>query len=190
LSKNYWQGKQIRLRALEDADLERYIAERAQPDSIRQWYEDELLFPASEKEVRKSYDEALEEFSKDDKRIFIIETRSGEYLGEISVWNTKKRAMVFRYGIFLVEDARGKRYGKEALTIVLDYYFNELNYQKCDPTVYSFNKKSQAFHESMGFILEGRLRNDVYTRGEYHDMLVYGMLKDEFNKLHKHEFPV
>ena len=54
MSKNYWQGKQIRLRALEDADLERYIAERAQPDSIRQWYEDELLFPASEKEVRKS----------------------------------------------------------------------------------------------------------------------------------------
>lgn len=188
MGKNYWENKGIRLRAIEEKDLDIYIKQRNNPDSIRQWYEDEILFPESAMDVKRKFEECLIEFGKDDKRIFIIETLDEEYAGEISVWYTKKKHGVFRYGIFLEEQFRGKGYGKQALIIVMDYYFNELNYQKASPTVYSYNTNSQAFHENFGFTLEGRLINDVYSRGVYHDMLYYGMIKDTFNKLHRHDF--
>jgi RimJ/RimL family protein N-acetyltransferase len=188
LAKNYWEAKDIRLRAAEEKDLERYLSERSAPDSIRQWYEDELLFPESAEEIKKSFEEALIEFSKDDKRIFIIETLAGDYVGEIDVWYTKRKSGVFRYGIFLEECARGKGFGKQALVIVMDYYFNELNYRKASPTVYSFNKNSQLFHEKLGFTFEGKLVDDVYSRGKYHDMLYYALFKEKFNELYKHDF--
>ena len=47
-------------------------------------------------------------------------------------------------------------------------------------SVYSFNQPSQKLHESLGFTLEGRLRRMIYTNGEFHDLLMYGITKEEF----------
>jgi RimJ/RimL family protein N-acetyltransferase len=186
---NYWTRKNIKLRAFEDKDLEKYVSERNNPDCVRQLYEDYIEFPLSELEVRKSIDSYISTFKEGDKRLFVIEEISSEeYAGEVSVWDANRRNGVFKYGIFLDEKFRGKGYAADALIIVMDYYFNELNYQKCAPTVYSSNALSQHFHEKLGFIKEGELRNDVYNRGKYHNMICYGMLKNEFAKLYKHEF--
>ncbi|MDR2939903.1 MAG: GNAT family N-acetyltransferase [Clostridiales bacterium] len=186
--KNYWQGKKIKLRAFEEKDIQKYISTRNNPDSIRQYYEDYIEFPMSESELRETIEKYTRTFIHDDRRLFVIENPEGAYAGELSIWHTHRRNGVFRYGIFLDDKMRGMGYGKEALIIALDYYFNELNYQKCSPMAYSFNINSQKFHESFGFIKEGQLRNDIYARGSYHDMIYYGMLKDEFNKLYKHDF--
>jgi RimJ/RimL family protein N-acetyltransferase len=104
----------------------------------------------------------------------------------VYVWFTQTRERFFRYGIQIDEAYRKKGYAAEALVIVLDYYFNELNYQKCCPTAYEFNKRSQAFHERFGFVKEGVLRNEVFTRGKYYSMVYYGLLRDEFNAKYKH----
>lgn len=186
MQKNYWQAEHVRLRALEDKDLQMYLDERNPPDSMREWYEDRILTPSSETELKEEFAKTRDEFNRDDKKIFIIETNSMEYAGEISVWHTDKRNRYFRYGIFLKEEYRGKGYAKEALVIVLDYYFNELGFNKCSPTVYEYNKNSQKFHERFGFVLEGKLRGEVYTRGKYYDMYYYGMSNAEFNSLYKH----
>ncbi len=186
--KNYWQGKKIKLRAFEEKDIQKYLDERNDPDSVRQLYEDYIEFPLSENEMRNSIENYLRSLNGNDKRLFVIENFDGEYVGEISIWYTHRRNGVFRYGIFLDERMRGKGYAGDALTVVLDFYFNELNYQKCSPTVYEFNLNSQKFHKKMGFIEEGRLRSDVFVRGKYHDMIYYGMLRDEFNQKYKHEF--
>jgi len=183
---NYWQTEKIRLRAPENHDLERYISKKADPNSVRQLLYDIIEPPASEADIRKNFENALTEFGKGDKRIFIIETLAGEYAGEICIWFTDLRNRVFKYGIFLEDNFRGQHIGHDALVIVLDYYFNELGYNKASPTVYEFNKASAKFHEKFGFKHEGCLRGEVYTRGQYFDMHCYGMLKTEFNALYKH----
>lgn len=35
-------------------------------------------------------------------------------------------------------------------------------------------------HRKCGFIEEGCLRQDIYSKGRFHDMLVMGILKQEF----------
>ena len=186
MTKSYWESENIRIRAIEDADIDRFVKNRHETDWEGRWLEDSLEFPESDKEAKKILVKYVKELSKDDKRFLIIETLTGEYVGSIDIWYTRQRIGNFRYGINLESEHRRKGYGKEALIIILDYYFNELNYQKCSPTVYEYNTASQAFHEKFGFLREGTLRNEVYTRGKYHAMIHYGMLKDEFNKLYKH----
>jgi len=186
MSGNYWESKNIRIRAAEEADIQRFTDRRNSIDREGQWLEDSLEFPLSEEEARKDIIDYINELSKDDKRFLIIETLAGDYAGYIDVWYTRRRIGNFRYGIKLEPEHRRKGYGKEALIILLDYYFNELNYNKCSPTVYEYNTGSQAFHEEFGFIREGALRSEVYSRGKYHSMIYYGMLKEEFNKLYKH----
>ena len=61
------------------------------------------------------------------------------------------------------------------------YYFDELRYQKVVAEVYGFNETSISFHESFGFVLEGRLRRMLYTGGVYHDILMFGMTSEEFS---------
>jgi len=186
VAKYYWESDKIRIRAIEEADVQRFVGRRNKIDSEGQWLEDSLEFPLSEEGSRKELLDYIEQLSKDDKKFFIIETLAGSYVGSVDVWFTRTRIGIFRYGIRLEPEHRRKGYGKEALIIILDYYFNELGYQKCGPMVYEYNTASQAFHENFGFIREGALRNEIYSRGRYHSMIYYGMLKDEFNQLYRH----
>ena len=185
MSKNFWESGQIRVRAAEEADLSFLIEMRKNPDGVRQWYEDEVMFPLSEKDIRDSFINDLNDFYKGDKKLFILETIEGEYAGQLQVWEVNRRAGVFRHGLFLEEKYRGRGIAKEALAIVLDFYFNELNYRKCSPYVYSYNVRSQKFHENFGFKQEARIKDEHYTRGVYHDLLYYSLFKDEFNLLQK-----
>ena len=189
MRNNYWEGKDIRLRALEAHDIDRFVEMRNDPDSEGKWFYDRLLFPESAEDMRKQYADLLLDL-KGDKSYFIIETLDGEVAGNIGVWHTQRREGIFRYGVFIEEEHRRKGYGRQALIIVLDYYFNELNYQKCSATVYEYNKRSQEFQERFGFVREGSLRNELYTRGSYYDEIYYGMLREEFNGMYKHWFSV
>ena len=184
MKKNFWESERIRVRSAEEADLVFLVESRKSPDSLRQWYEDEILFPLSEKEARDGFTSDLSDFYKDDKKLFILETLNADYAGQLQIWQVNRRAGVFRHGIFLEEEYRGKGFAKEALLIVLDFYFNELNYRKCNPYVYSYNKHSQKFHENFGFKLEARVKEEHFTRGVYHDLLYYSLFREEFNKLY------
>ena len=39
-------------------------------------------------------------------------------------------------------------------------------------------------YRKAGFVEEGRLRQAMYREGVYHDILVMGLLRDEFEALH------
>jgi|GEM_PF-885692 len=184
MREKFWESGRVRVRAAEEADLNFLTAARKTPDSLRQWYEDELTAPPSEKEMRDAFVGDLADFYKDDKRLFMLETPDAEYAGQLQIWQVNRRAGVFRHGLFMEEGFRGRGLAKEALVIVLDFYFNELNYRKCNPYVYSYNARSQAFHERFGFKREAVIKEEHYSRGRYHDLYYYSLFKDEFNELH------
>lgn len=90
---------------------------------------------------------------------------------------------VFKYGLRILRPYWRRGYARESITIVLRYYFHELRYQKVTAIVYSFNERSRRLHESLGFVLEGRLRRMVYTDGTLHDELYFGLTREEFDEL-------
>ena len=215
IRKNFWQTERIKLRAAEEPDLNILVKYGKSPDSVRQWYEDEMLFPYSEKETKELFLDDINNYYKDDKKLFIIEAAGGtkdapaggadeaaggpvnapangvsatvdfEYAGQLSVWHANRRSGVFRHGIFLEELFRGRGLAKEALVIAMDFYFNELGYRKVCPYIYPYNANSLKFHEKLGFTFEARLKEEHFTRNGYHDVLYYSLFKDDFNALHR-----
>lgn len=176
---NIFEGKLIRLRGVEAEDWEYFY--REDQDSEPGRLTDEIWFPNTKARAREWTEEiAKRQKVENDEYIFMIETVAGVTVGVLSTHAVNKRCGTFRYGIALAPDHRRKGYGAEAIRLLLNYYFNERRYQKVNAEVYSFNTPSMRLHERLGFMLEGCLRRMIYTGGEYHDVLVYGLTKEEF----------
>ncbi|MSP21498.1 MAG: N-acetyltransferase [Dehalococcoidia bacterium] len=50
-------------------------------------------------------------------------------------------------------------------------------------TVAAFNPRAIRCYEKVGFTIEGRMRDHRHAAGRYHDTLLMGLLRDEFEGL-------
>ncbi len=73
-----------------------------------------------------------------------------------------------------------KGYGTESLNLFLEYVFTVLGLHRIKSCVYAYNEGSLALHKKCGFVQEGVERSATYKRGEYHDVVLFGLLKDEY----------
>jgi RimJ/RimL family protein N-acetyltransferase len=77
---------------------------------------------------------------------------------------------------------REKGYGTEAARLTLAFAFQELNMHRVQATVFSYNRRSMAMFERLGFQHEGAFREFIHRDGQRYDMLLYGILRREFEK--------
>uniref|UniRef100_A0A7C5RIP4 N-acetyltransferase n=1 Tax=Fervidobacterium thailandense TaxID=1008305 RepID=A0A7C5RIP4_9BACT len=77
---------------------------------------------------------------------------------------------------YVSAEVRGKGYGKRMLEFALSYARNEMNLHRLTAEVYEYNIPSIKLLESVGFELEGRLREAKYHEGRYWDILVFGKI--------------
>lgn len=74
-------------------------------------------------------------------------------------------------------------YGFEAKVLVLRYAFYELRFQKYNIRCLATNEPMIRHAERLGCQREGRIRRQVYTEGQYHDELIFGLTREEFDNL-------
>jgi RimJ/RimL family protein N-acetyltransferase len=173
-----WQGKRVRLRALEPADWETYFAWNHDDEQARNL--ESIPFPQSREAVKQwAAQEALRTPDEDNFR-FVVENHAGEVVGDLTTHHCNRRVGTFGYGITIRRDQRGKGYAAEAIALVLRYYFRERRYQKVTVSVFDFNGASIRLHEKLGFQREGRLRRTAFTKGRFCDELLYGLTAEEF----------
>ncbi|MBE6935716.1 MAG: GNAT family N-acetyltransferase [Ruminococcaceae bacterium] len=185
MKRNYWMGEKIRLRALEASDAEsEYYAVTPESDSESERMGDSISFPVSPEHMNEVINEMSQHEPVDDEIWLIIEDMDGEVVGNINTHSCNRRMGHFRYGIDIGYRWRGMGYGREAVLLIMKYFFTELRYRKCTVGIYEFNEASVAFHESLGFKLEGRIRDMVFTNGRFYDEFYYGMTSDEFLELY------
>jgi RimJ/RimL family protein N-acetyltransferase len=177
MARNEFEGKLIRLRAMEPEDQE--ASHASEPDTELDRLVDQTRLPSSRAAGRQQADQAVEG-PETDRTELVIETLNGEAVGSLSVGHADRRNRVFGYGIGLGRDHWRKGYGTEAVLLLLRFYFGELGYQKVDVGVYDFNQASIRFHEALGFQHEGRRRRACFTDGGYHDLVLLGMTAEEF----------
>ena len=175
-----WQGKRVRLRAIEPADWAVYFAWNQDDDQARGV--SNIPFPQSQEAVRQWAEHEATRKPEGDAFRFVIENEHGEMVGDLTTHHCDPRVGCFSYGITIRREHRRNGYAAEAIALVLRYYFQELRYQKATVSVYSlkFNEASARLHEKLGFQLEGRIRRTVFTKGEHFDELVYGITAEEF----------
>lgn len=175
-----WQGPRVRLRAFTVEDWETYHAWNVDDAQARNL--DQIHFPQSAAAARQWAEREAAREPRDDNFRFVIENEHGEVVGDLSTHDCDPRVGTFSYGISIRPDQRGKGYAREAISLVLRYYFMEKRYQKATVTIFSFNEPSVRLHEQLGFQLEGRIRRMAYTAGAHHDALIYGITGEEYSQ--------
>lgn len=173
-----WQGERVTLRAMVPADWEH--CHRWDQDTDIQRLCDTTYFPRSPEAARAWAQEAATRTSVNDQFRWMIETTHGEVVGTINTHSCDRRNGTFRYGLAIAREHQRRGYGRDAVALVLHYYFCELRYQKVNVAVYSFNEPSMRLHEHLGFLLEGQLRRTIYTQGQFFDDILYGMTAEEY----------
>lgn len=89
------------------------------------------------------------------------------------------RSWEFRILIFH-PDYLGKGIGTEATRLVVEYGFGRLNAHRIWLGVNADNKGAVACYKQAGFKPEGRLRDEIFCYGKYHDAIRMGILEGEF----------
>ncbi len=85
------------------------------------------------------------------------------------------------FGIMIGEPtARGKGYGTEAASLMLDYAFTILDLHSVNLTVAGFNHAAQAAYRKAGFRECGRLRDHIRFAGKWWDQVWMDCLAHEF----------
>jgi RimJ/RimL family protein N-acetyltransferase len=75
---------------------------------------------------------------------------------------------------------RDKGYGSEAQMALLHHAFDTMNLRKLWAVIYGFNKGSQAYHAKCGYQVEGVQRGHIFADGEYHDLILMGVFREDW----------
>lgn len=178
---NLWVGERIRLRAAEPGDAGDFFKWSADYDTESDRCCDVVHFPRSFGAMTAHVEALSKQEPENDGFFWIMENEQGESAGCINTFGCDRRVGAFSYGLGVRREFRGRGYAKEAVRLVLRYYFQELNYQKATVRVYSFNARSLGLHRALGFTQEGVLRRTAFTAGRLYDEVVFGMTREEFD---------
>jgi RimJ/RimL family protein N-acetyltransferase len=176
-----FRAEHIRLTALTPDGLPTMAHWYEDPEFLR-LYDSRPAYPKTEAELGKWLEEVAQ-----DKNTFVFAVRpldSDELLGYLELDGVDWQHGVCGMGLgFGEETNRGRGYGYEATQLGLRYAFHELNLHRVQVTVFSYNHRSLALVDKVGFRREGVFRERLQRDGKRHDMFLYGMLRHEWEAL-------
>ncbi|POZ63722.1 GNAT family N-acetyltransferase [Chromobacterium alticapitis] len=106
----------------------------------------------------------------------------GEIAGSCSLHGISQAHCYARVGYWLADCHVGKGAMLRALTQLLDQAFGELGLHRVELGCAPENVRSCKVAESLGFRLEGELRDAQWLNGRFWNMRCYGLLAEEWKK--------
>jgi RimJ/RimL family protein N-acetyltransferase len=82
------------------------------------------------------------------------------------------------------EKNRGHGYGKEALTMALDYCWRHLNLNRVGLIVFRNNPRAISAYKAAGFRVEGRLKKFFFIDGAWVDVLLMAAFRPSRQRRH------
>ena len=127
---------------------------------------------------------AIENQGKPDWR-FALCTLDGERpIGEVFLKSIDHGNRTAEFGIFIGDPADwGKGYGTDALNAVCDFGFGRLDLARIYLLTRADNAGGLRSYAKAGFQVEGTMRSAVFSEGRRHDIVVMGLLRDEWEAL-------
>ncbi|WP_211748810.1 GNAT family protein [Paenibacillus sp. Marseille-Q4541] len=172
---NWFHGSKVRLAAAIQQDAQTLAAYTEDYEYLRNLDTDyavpQTVQEAGPKSVRR--DNGVEFMLRtidEDRLIGFVALHSIE-------WNNQAAKLAI--GIGKAKD-RGKGYGSDALGIILRYAFHELNLNRISLDVISYNEVAYHAYKKAGFVEEGRMRSAVLRGGKSYDLIIMGMLREEW----------
>lgn len=169
----FLEGEKVDLRTVEEEDVQ-FLQENINKPEIRKNLT--VRKPVNMKQQQDFFQEVVS--SGEDVHLAIYS--EGEITGIVSLEDEEDDVRAATIGLWIATEYQGNGYGTEAVELITDYGFNELNYHRISARAYEDNKASQKIWEKLGFEKEGELREKTFYKGEFGDIYIYGVLEDEW----------
>lgn len=175
------KGKFVTLRAIEEEDLE-LMREMLNDPEIENlvigW-----SFPVSKYQQKQWYENNI---NNSNNLRFIIETENDGAIGLATLTDIDWKNRRAYHGIKLANrTSRSKGVGTDVVMAIMRYAFNELQLNRLDGNWFENNIASANLYTKCGWKVEGKLRNCIYKNGEYRDLIVVGVLKEDYEEVLK-----
>lgn len=169
------KGKNIQLRALEPTDLE----------TLYQWENDTNIWEVSKtiapfsKHVLTQYLANAHQDIFTAKQLRLIIEKERKSIGTIDLFDFVPAHQRAGVGIWIAdEDERQKGYAKEALQLLIDYSFKQLQLKQIYCNISSNNKASINLFSGLDFLLVGVKKDWNKTQDGWEDELLFQRLCD------------
>jgi RimJ/RimL family protein N-acetyltransferase len=168
------KGDKVLLRAIERGDLKRLHELARNVDLVV--LGDGHWQPESLAAFEKYFDKYLEGEERD---WFVIEADS-RVIGRIGLMQSNRRNGCAELFIEIYDPAYlGKGYGREAIDLLLEWAFRLQNYRRIWLKTSAANERAIRCYHAVGFVEEGRLREQLYYDGRYVDSVLMGLLRSD-----------
>lgn len=174
---NILRGKNLYLQKVQQKDKEFMYPWFSDSDFLK-YYDYVKPNPLSKDVV----DEIFMEYEKKKSEIFSIKDLSDDKVIGVAGFDDiiKDNEVATLFIGFGEKKERGKGYGKETMKLLLNYGFKELNLHRIQLNVLEFNINAIHLYEKFGFKKEGAFREFVLRDNKRYDLLLYGLLKNEW----------
>lgn len=178
MKQPFLTGKTIYLRTIEEGDLsERY----------RDWFNDVEVcrfnshhrFPNYGEDMRSYYETAIK--THENLILAICDKATDIHIGNVSLQNINLLDQSAEFAIVIGDRSYwGKGVGKEALSLIVQHGFSQLNLHRIYCGTAEDNMGMQKLAMTLGFKQEGVSREALYKDGKFKDTIHYGLLRSEF----------
>ena len=171
------QGNHINLRALVLQDLA-FLYSIENDESL--WELSQIQTPFS-KDVLQTYLETAHNDIKLLKQLrLVITSKTNEPIGFIDLFDFDAHNKHAGVSIVLTEPHRGKGYGKDALSLLMDYSFKDLGLFQLYSNVLEDNIASIRLFESVGFEKVGLKKKWRFYKGRYKNEYLFQFINHVF----------
>lgn len=102
-------------------------------------------------------------------------------IGNCRIGPVDPRNRSARVGIVIGErEYLGRGYGTDAMRLLLQFGFDELNLHRIELRVHAYNERAIRSYRKLGFVEEGCSRSALFRGGRYWDVLHMSMLAPEW----------
>jgi RimJ/RimL family protein N-acetyltransferase len=179
------RGERVVLRALERDDL-RLLWEADNDLEIELLGGGDPPRPHSLAEVEAGFERDVADEGQ--KAIWFVIEADGTPIGTCGLRDLEWTARHAALGIAIFDRHYwGQGYGREAMELLLDYAFRHRNLNRVWLDTLDDNERAIRSYRAVGFVEEGRLRQDAWSDGRYKDSIVMGILREEWLGRRDHE---
>ena len=175
----YLNGEKVTLSSIREEDIEVLLALENEW-CVRIFAEDDIPYPFSKESLTKFL-----QVEEPNKTFGIYSNEVNQLVGSIAIYNVNQQNLNCEVGLVISEKDQGNGFGKESMQLIVDFIFNYLPMEKIKLDVFSFNKKAIRLYKKIGFQHEGTLKNELFRFGEFHDIELFALLREQWKHTKK-----
>lgn len=170
------KGDKIYLRSVEKRDVNVFYSISSEKE-VRKYDGGYTIYPSIEYVI-----ENFQEIMNINRKTLSIINEKGVLVGYLTYKSSEDTINVYNIGITIGSNFWGRGYGTDSIRVLLNYLFMFKAAHRIELEVVEYNKRAIRCYEKCGFKIEGTKRNKYFSEGQYHNTIIMGILREEYDK--------